>query len=211
MYNCTIGPPWASWLGPPLDGRVRAEPKATADVGELDSELPGGLRPHAKEPHLALRGLLPWRGDGGATTRWWVSDGGAATQRRDGGCQRRGGDVVVVVGSRCRCTKVGALLLTPLLVHGQSEPRPRPHLAGRWREARAQDSQGHAKTRNTKEQRGRSGLPRQDPCRGAVLASLARHLPWPLASHLWSESPLSPLPPRGKDSGDIPVVACRSL
>ena len=23
----------------------------------------------------------------------------------------------------CRCTKVGALLLTPLLVHGQSEPR----------------------------------------------------------------------------------------
>ncbi len=30
-------------------------------------------------------------------------------------------------GGSCRCTKVGALLLTPLLMHGQLEPRPRPH------------------------------------------------------------------------------------
>src|SRR3989337_1943809 len=28
-----------------------------------------------------------------------------------------------LVCHKCRCTKVGVLLLTPLLVHGQSEPR----------------------------------------------------------------------------------------
>src|SRR3990170_2979519 len=54
-------------------------------------------------------------------------------------------------GGSCWCTKVGALLLTPLLLHGQSEPRPRPHLAGQRREAEAQGDQSNAKARNTKE------------------------------------------------------------
>ena len=35
--------------------------------------------------------------------------------------------------TRCRCTKEGAHLCTPLLVHGQSEPRPRPDQAGQGR------------------------------------------------------------------------------
>src|SRR3989337_1446967 len=42
-------------------------------------------------------------------------------------------------GGSCRCTKVGVLLLTPLLVHGQSESRPQPHLTKQRREAGAQD------------------------------------------------------------------------
>src|SRR3990170_476146 len=61
-------------------------------------------------------------------------------------------------GGSCRCTKVGALLLTPLLVHGQSEPRATATLSraeeGSRREAEARDNQGNTKTRNTGEQEG---------------------------------------------------------
>ena len=86
-------------------------------------------------------------------------------------------------GGSCRCTKVGALLLTPLLVHGQSEPHPRPHLAGQRREAGAQDNRGNAKARKTKEQRGEVGPPGKGLARGVYLApllfmSLVLAFPW---------------------------------
>lgn len=77
--------------------------------------------------------------------------------------------------------------------------------------AEAREKQNDTKTKPTKSKGDEADSPRQDPCREAVLANPARPLPWQLAPHLWSESPLSPLPPWGKDSGDIPVVACRSL
>ena len=66
--------------------------------------------------------------------------------------------------------------------------------------AEAQEKQNDTKTKTTKSKGDE-----------AVLANLARPLLWQLAPHLRSESPLSPLPPWGKDLGDIPVVACRSL
>ena len=63
----------------------------------------------------------------------------------------------------CWCTKVGAHLCTPLLVHRQSEPRATAARSrakeGSRREAEAQDGQGNAKTRNTKEQRDKAGSP----------------------------------------------------
>ena len=78
--------------------------------------------------------------------------------------------------------------------------------------AEAQEKQNDAKTKTTKSKGDEADPPpRQDPCREAVLANPARPLPWQLAPHLRSESPLSPLPPWGKDLGGIPVVACRSL
>ena len=79
--------------------------------------------------------------------------------------------------------------------------------------AEAREKQNDAKTKPTKSKgdEANSPSPQQDPYREAVLANQARPLPWQLAPHLRSESPLSPLPPWGKDSGDIPVVACRSL
>ena len=80
-------------------------------------------------------------------------------------------------GGSCRCTKVGALLFTPLLVHGQSEPHLRPHLAGQREEPKAQDKQSNARTKYTKSERarwtpparplpGQPPRPRQEPCRG---------------------------------------------
>ena len=81
----------------------------------------------------------------------------------------------------CWCTKVGALLLTPLLVHEHSEPRGAATLSraeeGSRREAEARGNQGNAKTRNTKSKRARWApperslpawplQPRQEPCRG---------------------------------------------
>ena len=74
--------------------------------------------------------------------------------------------------------------------------------------AKAQEKQNDAETKTTKSKGDEAHSPRQDLCREAVLAKPARPLPWQLAPHLRSESPLSPLPPWGKDSGDIPVVAC---
>ena len=79
--------------------------------------------------------------------------------------------------------------MTPLLVHGQSEPRPRPQLAGQGREAGAQDSQGNAKTRDTKGKRARwtpsarplprqPPQPRQEPCRGSLPDANRVHHPW---------------------------------
>ena len=62
----------------------------------------------------------------------------------------------------------------------------------------AQEKQNDAKTKTTKSKGDEADPP-------------TRSLLWQLAPHLRSESPLSPLPPWGKDSGDIPVVACRSL
>ena len=77
--------------------------------------------------------------------------------------------------------------------------------------AEAQEKQNDAKTKTTKSKGDEADPPGKDPGREAILANPARPLPWQLAPHLRSESPLSPLPPWGKDSGDIPVVACRSL
>ena len=84
----------------------------------------------------------------------------------------------------CRCTKVGALLFTPLPVHGQSEPRAAATLnmaeEGSRREAGAQDGQGNAMTRNTKEQVGEVESPGK-ALAGAASAALARALPEQLA------------------------------
>ena len=74
-------------------------------------------------------------------------------------------------GGSCRCTKVGSLLFTPLLMHGQSEPRPWPHQAGQRREAGAQGNQSNAKTKRHKDQEGEVDSP------GKTLAgALARAL-----------------------------------
>src|SRR3990170_6683582 len=55
-------------------------------------------------------------------------------------------------------------------MHGQSEPRATATLnraeEGSRREAKAQDNQSNAKTRNTKSKSARWATPRQDPCRG---------------------------------------------
>ena len=112
----------------------------------------------------------------------------------------------------CRCTKRGYTFCTPITVHGQSEPRAPPHQArqGRWARVRPKLKRTTTPRPRPEEQRGRSGLPRQDPCRETVLAAPARPLPRWLVPHLRSKSPLSPLPPKGKDSGDIPMEACRS-
>ena len=87
----------------------------------------------------------------------------------------------------CRCTKVGVLLLTPLLVHGQSEPRATATLSrakeGNREEAGAQDGQGNTKTRNTKEQEGKVDSPGK-ALAGAASAAPARALPGQLAQHL---------------------------
>ena len=77
--------------------------------------------------------------------------------------------------------------------------------------AEAQEKQNDAKTKTTKSKGDEADSPSKILAGGVVLANPARPLPWQLAPHLRSESPLSPLPPWGKDSGDIPVVACRSL
>ena len=74
----------------------------------------------------------------------------------------------------CQCTKVGALLFTPLLVHGQSEPHLRPHLAGQREEAKAQEYQRH------KEQEGEVESPGKTLA-GAASAAPARALPGQLA------------------------------
>ena len=50
-------------------------------------------------------------------------------------------------------------------MHGQLEPRLRPHLAGQRKEAKPQDNQSNAKP-ETRRAEGRGELPRQDPCRG---------------------------------------------
>ena len=92
----------------------------------------------------------------------------------------------------CRCTKVGALLLTPLLVHGQSEPRAAATLSraeeGSRREAKAQDNQGNAKTRNTEGEVDSLGKILAE----AASAAPARALPGQLARCQRSKPPLSP-------------------
>ena len=88
--------------------------------------------------------------------------------------------------------------MTPLLVHGQSEPRATATLSkaeeGSQREAEAQDNQGNAKTRNAGEQEG------DVDSLGKILAeaattALARALPGQLARCQQSETPLSPQAP----------------
>ena len=122
-------------------------------------------------------------------------------------------------GGSCRCTKVGALLLTPLLVHGQSEPRTTATLSraeeGSRREAEAQDNQGNAKTRNTGEQEG------EVDSLSKILAEAASAAPAsPFAGatrpHQWREPPLNPRPPMSTTTLDqgsrgTSMVACRSL
>ena len=75
----------------------------------------------------------------------------------------------------CRCTKVGALLLTPLLVHGQSEPRATAarSRAEEWsrREAEAQDGKSNANTKDTKERKGEVDSP------GKILAGAGLYGP----------------------------------
>ena len=109
----------------------------------------------------------------------------------------------------CRCTKVGALLLTPLLVHGKSEPRAAATLSraeeGGRREAGAQDGRGNAKTRNTKDQEGEVDSP-DKALAGATCPMRAER---------------ATLEPKGskrhhqlhwnQGSGGTSVVACRSL
>ena len=59
-------------------------------------------------------------------------------------CHKYDVNYMIMQSDMCRCTKVGALLLTPLLVHGQSEPRAAATLSraeeGSRREAEAQDN-----------------------------------------------------------------------
>lgn len=97
-------------------------------------------------------------------------------------------------GGSCRCTKVGALLFTPLLLHGQSEPRPRPQQAGQRREAGAQGNQSDAKTERHKEQEGEVDSTRKTLA-GAASAAPVRALPGQLARRQKSEPPLSPRVP----------------
>ena len=73
-------------------------------------------------------------------------------------------------GGSCRCTKVGALLLTPLLVHGQSEP-PAAATHNRARKGSRREAEGTRQTRQCQGPRpqsayGRSRFPRQGPFRG---------------------------------------------
>ena len=89
-------------------------------------------------------------------------------------------------GGSCRCTKVGALLLTPLLVHGQSEPRPRPHLAGQGREA------GEKPKPKTNKAMPRPETPKSKRARWTPPA---RPLPGQLPRCQQSEPPLSPRVP----------------
>ena len=76
--------------------------------------------------------------------------------------------------------------MTPLLVHGQSEPRATATLSraeeGGRREAGAQDGQGNAKTRSTKEQEGEVDSPGK-ALAGAASAAPARALLGQLAQH----------------------------
>ena len=109
-----------------------------------------------------------------------------------------GGHSGIFVQTNCQCTKVGALLLTPLFVHGQSEPRATATLSrseeGSQREAKTRDNQGNAKTRSAGEQEG------EVDSLGKILAEAAsaapaRALTGQLARCQWSEPPLSPQAP----------------
>ena len=84
----------------------------------------------------------------------------------------------------CRCTKVGALLLTPLLVHGQSEPRATAALgkAGEVNRGRTIETK-QAKRRqgqDHREQMDEAGFPGKTLA-GAASAAPARPLPGQLA------------------------------
>ena len=88
--------------------------------------------------------------------------------------------------------------MTPLLVHGQSEPRATAARSraeeGSRREAEAQDDQGNTKTRNTEKQEGEVDFPGK-ALAGAASAAPARALPGQLARRQQSEPPLSPRVP----------------
>src|SRR3989337_2101520 len=84
----------------------------------------------------------------------------------------------------CRCTKVGALLLTPLLVHGQSEPRATATLR-RAEEGSRRRSHGTRQPKQCQDQKhkeqeckvglpGRPPQPRQEPCRGTCQTPVER-------------------------------------
>ena len=87
-------------------------------------------------------------------------------------------------GGSCRCTKVGALLLTPLLVHGQSEPpATATHRHGRkgkpGRSRSHKDKRSNNKDQGHEDQMGEAGFPSR------TLARVAR-------PRQPSEPPLSP-------------------
>ena len=74
----------------------------------------------------------------------------------------------------CRCTKVGALLLTPLLVRGRSEPRAATTLSreeqGSRREAEGPRQTRQHQGRDHKEQRDEAGSPDKTLARAASAA-----------------------------------------
>ena len=83
-------------------------------------------------------------------------------------------------------------------MHAQPDPRATAARSrakeGSQREAEAQDKQGNAKTRNTKEQRDKAGSPGKTLA-GAASAAPARALSGQLAQCQQSEPPLSPRVP----------------
>ena len=73
-------------------------------------------------------------------------------------------------GGSCRCTKVGAILLTPLLVHGRLEP-PTTATHNRAGKGSRREDEGSRQTQQRQGPRpqrsnGRSRLPRQGPLPG---------------------------------------------
>ena len=117
-------------------------------------------------------------------------------------------------GGSCRCTKRGVHFLYPYNYAWavRAAPTTTPSEAREVSQGKteARGNWSNAKARTTKSQ----GTRRAPPVRslpGPALAAPARPLPRQLAPRLRSKSPLSPLPPWGKDSGDVSVVACRSL
>ena len=99
-------------------------------------------------------------------------------------------------GGSCRCTKVGALLLTPLLVRGQSEPRARhDHTQqGKGGEPEHKTVKATPRPETPKSKRARWTSPGRTLA-GAAAAAPARALPGRLAQHQQSAPPLSPRVP----------------
>ena len=164
-----------------------------ADVPSFRIKKPPTISPTTPHSTRAIRG-----GCGGYGVRYGVTQAARARAlfwAQPNSARHR---VWPRPGGSCRCTKVGALLLTPLLVHGQSEPRAAATLSraeeGSQREAEAQDNQGDAKTRSVGGQEG------EVDSLGKILAEAAsaapaRALPGQLAQRQQSAPPLSPRVP----------------
>src|SRR4051812_13497747 len=105
--------------------------------------------------------------------------------------------VTLELDIKCRCTKVGALLSTPLLVHGQSEPcaaatRSRAKEGSR-REAEAQQKTIKATPRpETQDNKGVGWSPLTRPLPGQASAAPARTLPGQLAQTPTERATLEP-------------------